>query len=240
MFCEKNLSINKLLKLKDIEHSKNFFNDSTPNLKNSIGKTKKIAREPDFIGIDLNNEYHILETKCRLKYNKAEHQHALNQVQMINQVKGKNPLTRVACYFSVSKKNTTGYIVDPENEGQFNLEFNLEEFIKTYYGIFLKLNSENSFIIRYDSRLYNLISGILPGYYFGIEESVKINAKEGRESEDYRRYYLETNKDEILESKSISIGPDGIILIDMRESVNHFIKFESCPKQPNNPLIHWW
>jgi len=241
-FCEKEMAIKDVIKIKN---DNNFVLTKTTTQskksKTKIGNTTKTAREPDFIGIDLREKYHVLETKCRSQYSTGEHQHAINQVQTIDKINGEDPITRSACYFTVSKKKSIGDIIDPKGEINYDLEFNYKNFIRDKYEPFAGFNSENSISIRYNQRNFFIVPFIKSGYFIGCDRGVKQNSLNGQFDETFVEWYQELGPNEELSYNNyLTIGADGIILIDLSTEIENFIEIENLPRRyklPFHPLF---
>ncbi|TGK38468.1 hypothetical protein EHQ13_16315 [Leptospira gomenensis] len=239
IYSEQELKIETIIKLKknaNLQISKNKSLNHT--IKPNVGITTKKAREPDFIGIDTNGLYHVLETKCRSQYSTSEHQHAINQVNTIDKINSKTPETKTACLFVIGNKSE-GNIIDPDSSGLFNITIESSNILKSIYYPFYNFDSSNSIEIEYDNRSFLIRPFIFPSFYIGIERTVLTNSLTGNYSTKYRNWVNETNPvRELLFNNYVSIGNDGIIVLKIEEALESGIRIIGYPRRYNFPF-HW-
>lgn len=199
----------------------------------SGASTPKQKSRPDFIGM-CRNGYHVFESKGR---SSGAHDiaTALAQASRINTINGQQPITRVACCFSFLSSGVEGLIQDPEKDSfAFDLTFDVGLALKKAYAPFLSPDFRE-----------NKRDDILEGFLcLKIDEEVTI----GIDKELFRygldrldeypyphrlRYFwpwhetpwypeifrdIEKRRKSFKEDKQISLGRDGIILLDKLSS----------------------
>lgn len=186
--------------------------------KHQLFNSNKTPKEPDLIGF-ARNGVHILEAKGYSSgFNGGVFQHAINQVSIINNVNGRQPLTKTACFFDLSGNPIIGTIIDPDTpSANIDIEFNQDKFISNYYQMF-NLEKQNrrtywEFEIGKNKfsgfRLFDLM---YPRYFFGVDSKIfeQINSGSSKIDFDNSEYDLGNYKSDY---ENISLGPDGIILL---------------------------
>jgi len=214
LYAEEFLKLKWLLNVNQI-NGINYHIRGQANPKVNVGVTFKNAARPDLVGIEGFNKTHIFEAKGRSTgYNVNEMQHAIDQVSQIKNVNGAPPLTRSACYFDLSTTPINGIIIDPESDTN-GIDFLFDEVsaISQYY-LFFKENVDLFYtqanIFGYD---FQLIPVGVPNIYFGFDKRIlEISSKEFI-SYNFYDWAVDYEKHD-----NISLGLDGIILIDNRNN----------------------
>jgi hypothetical protein len=197
--------------------------------KHQLYTSNKTPKEPDLIGF-AQNGVHILEAKGYSSgFNGGVMQHAINQVSIINNVNGSQPLTKTACFFDLSGNPIIGTIIDPDTpDSIIDIEFNQEKFISNYYQIF-NLEKQKYRKTYWEIEIgknkfsgFRLFDQMYPRYFFGVDSGIfeQVNSYSSKIELDNNKYDLESY---ILENENISVGPDGIILL---KTAHHRQNFE--------------
>lgn len=174
--------------------------------------------EPDLLGIDRNNNFHILEAKGSSSGFKLDVlQKAINQVSIINNVNGLQPITRTACFFDMSNIPIRGTIQDPPGSKLIDIQMNIEMFKIDYYSpilYYILFNEERTYRFTIDKVEFILVripneafENLYIGLHFHIFEDI-IYKKEKVKIIDFEGVTFKS--EEILE---YSLGPDGILFI---------------------------
>ncbi|NBA85537.1 hypothetical protein GVN16_07185 [Emticicia sp. CRIBPO] len=220
LYSEKFLKIKWLFHVDDYIDLIQFTNKGLSTSKITVGKTKKIANRPDLIGLERKNISHIFEAKgSSIKYDTSVMQHAINQVSQIKTYNGVSPETKTACYFDLSKKPIKGIIIDPEN-GDDGIDIQLDEelLIKRYYSFFLENRQYFSNSFRYKNLEFLITPVGMPSIYFGFDKRLLDMNVADLLSEKGLYYNTDTYLQNYSEdSEHVSLGLDGIILVDERK-----------------------
>jgi hypothetical protein len=183
--------------------------------KHQLYNSEKKPKEPDLIGF-ARNGVHILEAKGYSSgFNGSVLQHAINQVSVINQVNGRKPLTKTACFFDLSENPIKGTIIDPDsNLKNIDINFNHDAFISDYYQIF-NLEKHNFRKTYWEVEIGNnrfsgfrLFERMYPRYFFGVDSKIFEQVNRG-----ISKIEFENKKYDLFDYENISIGPDGILLL---------------------------
>lgn len=188
--------------------------------KRQLFNSDKKPKEPDLIGF-ARNGVHILEAKGYSSgFKGGVFQHAINQVSIINKVNGSQPLTKTACFFDLSGNPIIGTITDPDTPTtSIDIEFDQDKFISNYYQIF-NLKKQKFRKTYWEFEIGNnkfagfrLFDMMYPRYFFGVESKIfeQVNSGSSKIEFNYENYNLGSY---IREYEDISLGPDGIILIN--------------------------
>jgi len=189
--------------------------------KKQLYNSNKTPKEPDLIGFS-GNDYHILEAKGYSSgFNGSVFQHAINQVSIIGQVNGKQPLTKTACFFDLSGNPFLGRIQDPDDETMnIDIEFDKKAFLNNYYNLFnlekLKRRSYWTFTFNGNEFAgFRLFDAMHPHLLFGVDYDLfkQINSNG---IIDFKKKEYESIKG----NQYASVGSDGIIFIDTIRNKN--------------------
>ncbi len=221
LYAEKKLNCTWVDNVHNHKNIMSFNNTATTfTPKKQLYKTKKTAKEPDLIGFESNRDTHILEAKAYSSgFNGGEFQHAINQVSSINNVNGKPPATKTACFFDLSTNPFNGQIVDPDDEAKsIDIEFPIDTWIYNYYSMFnleyLKRRTFWEFDTgKFQFAVFRVYFPFHPLIYFGVERNIfeQVNSEQKAiERFEIPTSQIEIDKDDI---KEYSIGSDGIILL---------------------------
>jgi len=186
--------------------------------KHQLYNSNKTPKEPDLIGF-ARGGVHILEAKGYSSgFNGGVLQHAINQVSIINNVNGRKPLTKTACFFDLSGNPIIGTIIDPDApNANIDIEFNQDRFISNYYRMF-NLEKQNSRRTYWEFEIgkskfsgFRLFDHNYPRYFFGVDSKIfeQINRGSSKIDFDKNEYDFGSYND----FENISFGPDGIILL---------------------------
>lgn len=227
LFAEKKL---KCIIVDHINNHKTYINFATTTAsfvpKIVLHTTKKIAKEPDLIGLDSSSDYHVLEAKGYSSgFNGGEFQHAINQVSRVNTVNSKSPATKSACFFDLSNSPFLGTIVDPDSsDKELSITFSENTFINQYYSIFnFKLLRRKLFwIIKiggFEFALFRIFPPFRPFIYYGVEYSIfeKVNTNKQITLNDIPNF--SDAKISLEEDLNYSIGPDGTIFLEIKNTL---------------------
>ena len=186
--------------------------------KQQLFNYNKTPKEPDLIGF-ASNGVHILEAKGYSSgFNGGVFQHAINQVSIIKNVNGKQPLTKTACFFDLSGNPIIGTIIDPDTQStNIDIVFNQDEFISNYYQMFnlVKQKYRRTYwefeIGKNKFSGFRLFDFMYPRYFFGVDSKIfeQINLGSKKIDFDNNEYDLGSYNNDY---ENISLGPDGIIL----------------------------
>lgn len=175
---------------------------------------------PDFIGL-AGGDRHVLESKGRAHFavggvtnaiKVRARNKALYQVCRIATVDGAIPSSRVACVFSFQTRMTSGWVTDPGPLANLDLQLDLRQLLKSYYGVVLDPLFVEAATLARDGYV-----GVefAPGWTFSIEETVW-KGLQAMETEDDAQTFLsslrESRRDVGRETEIDSFGPDGLRL----------------------------
>lgn len=103
-------------------------------------QSKSRTREPDLVGQTSDGKWHIFEAKgvsssaSQLSGKIIE---AKKQIREVAAVHGSPPTTGSACATYIGRDRILTYLSDPPSEGNKQIEFPREKFLKSYYAPFL-------------------------------------------------------------------------------------------------------
>lgn len=199
--------------------------------KRQLYNSDKTPKEPDLIGFS-DSDYHILEAKGYSSgFVGSAFQHAINQVSIVGQVNGKDPVTKTACFFDLSGNPFKGIIQDPNDENiNIDITFDKNEFLRNYYSLFSlsKIRRPSYWTLEINGNEFagfRMFNAMRPQLLFGVDidifEQINSNTK-GAFDFTEKEYELD-RKNEYQ-----SIGPDGILLIDTLRNRNLRVERKSA------------
>ncbi len=216
LFAEEFFNIKWLFHFDDYEDIITVFKRGTVNPKIRIGKSIKPAARPDLIGFQQIDRSFIFEAKGHSwGYKKDIMQHAIDQVSQVKTYNGIIPEARTACYFDLSKKPIKGTIIDPDdNDIGIDIELKENIAIERYYSFFVE--NQKYFSDYYNYRGYEFLTTPVgaPNIFFGFDKRIlQLSSKDllTKGLYDNTSDFSETYK---RNNRNISIGLDGIILLD--------------------------
>lgn len=189
---------------------------------------------PDFIGFR-PNEYHVFESKGRVRNPSAADQaKALGQVSRIDRINNSSPVTRCATFLVLREDGLRGRVLDPaSDENATNIAFEDREALEAAYSNILAPYRAYGL-----ERLYDIEDELFIGwqidddFYVGVDRKVASAIENGMSSfsepygdepesvlrllADRRSLYRE------LRRSGVSVGADGIVLIDRSRSLDRW------------------
>lgn len=185
---------------------------------------RKKPGPPDLIGFTRSRESHVVEAKGYSSgFVQSEFQHAINQVSQVTTIDGNQPETRNVCYFDLSTTPIRGRIVDPpqaEDDEGTRIELTFDSFLQAYYEPFRQTDlwpmPGSDYVVN--GRSFQVWPLGAPNLLFGLESAVFRAVLEGVSVEKAALAFQSENLP-LLESsrgEGISIGRDGVILVDQR------------------------
>lgn len=216
LYAEKHFKIKWLFHVDDYWSLININSTGIAPSKIIVGKSKKMAKRPDLIGIKQANVSHIFEAKGNSSgYDLGVMQHAINQVSQVRTYNGVAPQTLAACYFNLSCVPIRGIIIDPENyENGIDIYFNEESAVSQYYSFFIE--NKQFFNSNFEYGKYEFLTtpvGV-PNIYFGFDKRLlSMKPSELLSNGLYNEDFIFQTKNN-SELKEVSLGLDGLILIN--------------------------
>ena len=197
---------------------------ATSRRKKGAAKPANKSR-PDFVGF-APGEYHIFESKGRQRNPDAKARaKALGQVSKIEKINGSAAVTRCATFFMMKSAGVEGIVDDPQGDDDaYDLTFDVDEAAMKAYAFFL---SGQDIITPLHTPAGEGFVGaeIQPNVFLGADRSVvkileepSAPAAEESEKADRVQQILESRRADYEERniRNVSVGTDGIILIDNR------------------------
>ncbi|MBM9576211.1 hypothetical protein JWG45_03500 [Leptospira sp. 201903070] len=216
LFAEEHLNVPWLIKPKHLDSSVIIHNNEKLDVKFSVGSSSKNAELPDFIGLDKNIDWHVLESKGRASYDKNEHQHAIEQASTVRKINNKKPITASASYIILNKDKFEGKIIDPEPKDSFHINVDDQTVIQHYYHLFQYFSNQNYFLGDLFNRSFRFFLWMIPDdVLIGIDANVIEASKKGKIDYEFMQWHSE-NSNLIEENDLISIGKDGIVAITIK------------------------
>lgn len=218
LYAEEYFKIKWLFHVDDYMSSIQFHTRGIATTKLTVGKSTKLARRPDLIGLKQTNVSHIFEAKGNSSgYDLGVMQHAINQVSQVRTYNGIAPATRAACYFDLSRVPIKGIIIDPdEDENGIDIKLDEDSIISEYYSFF-KENSvyfNNSFEFNGFEFLTTPVG--VPNIYFGFDKRLlSIQSSEILSNGLYEDVTIFMERSG-MRREEVSLGLDGLILINVK------------------------
>lgn len=184
-----------------------------------IQTTGSSRNRPDFVGIDRNYKWHVVEAKGRSGVLDSKLiNYAKRQAEMIKNINGEFRDTASVCGVSLKKCPLDVILVDPDennNENTEDLTVDLHHFYIAYYHSIIEYLKHAEFeSILIDDNEFLIAPLDLPLSFCPNRANLKIGLLKKIFVEPKSAQSIPTNLfKKIRERKEMSLGPDGILVI---------------------------
>jgi len=211
------IAAERILKIPYLQHVDTLL------AKGQLTVTAGTNERGDMVGLDRNNNWHVIEAKGRSRSpTTADKKKAKDQAEKITAVNGIAPLTKNYCITHIDQISCDIYLNDPDDKPQQAMEIEVDEnnFIKHYYDkIFgdLYTSKEDMTITFLDQGIdFSLfrIDEENKNFYIGLESGILGQLKQYNSNNSKEVFFLETRQFNFsdLNINNLSIGIDGILV----------------------------